>query len=439
MKLLLWLLPLLPSTTARSSSFHPQHRPDITFAITIPQPPTDNPSSILFRIQAPASIEWIALAQGTHMADANMFLVYASASSATNVTVSPRTASGHVPPRYNPDARVVLLSGSGIKGVSVEGEGKVNEEGVTTADIECFTCLRGYGGGMDPDGKDTRWLWAFKEGDKDGDGGLRSDDLTARIGFHDLFGRAVVDISRARTDPSSNDLFSDPDFSAVRPVDSDDGDTASGGTGNNLAITHGILMAISFLILFPLFALSVPLGYPVTKIHAPLQGLSLAITLLGAILGLNLWTSAGRPTHAHPILGLTVISTLVLIQPVLGYLQHRHFVRGGGKSIFGYAHRWLGRVGILLGVVNGLVGFWWMGAVDKESGWHTAFVWYGVVAGVLGVGFVGVRGWVNLSINRKRKGVEADIRGRVVGGYRDLDEDGEDGEDENEDLNNGAR
>lgn len=359
------------------------------------------------------------------MADANMFLVYASESNPSNITVSPRTAPGHVPPQYNHNAQVALLPHSGVDIAT----------GDITAEIECFTCLEGYGGYMDPDGTETRWVWAFKEMDKkDGETRLRSDDVTAPITFHDEFGRVIVNLSRARTDPSSSrDLFSDPDFSAVRPVDKAGDD---GGTNYNMAIAHGLLMSLAFLLLFPVFTLSVPLGYPLMKNHAPLQGVTLGIALLGAVLGFRIWSSAGRNTHPHPILGLTLISILLLIQPVLGYIQHEYFLRVGGKSYFAYIHRWLGRVGILLGVVNGILGFAWVGALDRGAGgWHTAMVWYLVVAGVGLVAYLSVRGWLVLVLKRKRKGVLTDIQGRVYGGYRDMDED----EDEENIGENGVR
>ncbi|KAL4885998.1 hypothetical protein BJY04DRAFT_213538 [Aspergillus karnatakaensis] len=423
MKPYLWLLPLLPSfTTARTASFHPAHNPSITFSITVPH---NNPSSIFFRIQAPTSLEWIALAQGTQMSDANMFLVYASSSNPKNVTVSPRTAPGHRPPSWNPDARVSVLEGSGID----THIGEETEEGLITADIECFTCLRNHGGEMDPQGTETRWVWAYRESqpreeDGRGSGGFQSDDLTARIAFHSAFGKVLVDLSRAKTDPASHDLFSNPDFGAVRPVAGSDDNDRGDGTGYNTAIAHGLLMTVSFAVLFPLFALTVPLGYPVVKVHAPLQAFAVSLTLLGAVLGVNLWTSMGNPAHTHPILGLALVSTLFLIQPALGQLQHHHFVRVGGKSSFGFVHRWVGRVGILLGVVNGVLGFLWVGAGDRGAGgWYAAFVWYVSGAVVLGVVYVGVRVW--LHVVEKRKGVEGDIRDSVDGGYRDLEEEQE--------------
>lgn len=47
------------------------------------------------------------------MSGAQMFVVYTSASG-DNVTVSPRLGSGHSTPRFNSDAQVTLLDGSGV-------------------------------------------------------------------------------------------------------------------------------------------------------------------------------------------------------------------------------------------------------------------------------------------------------------------------------------
>ncbi|KAL4956628.1 hypothetical protein BDW69DRAFT_181405 [Aspergillus filifer] len=348
------------------------------------------------------------------MADANMFLVYAS-SNQNNVTVSPRTAPGHIPPTYNPATKIAVLPGSGIDATDL------------TAAIECFTCLKGYGGFMDFDSPNAQWVWAFREIDgEEQENALRSDDIAAPIGFHDAFGAVIVDLSRAKTGPSSSrDLFADPDFTAARPVEgAGDDDGSSGGLNEyNAAIAHGILMSISFLVLFPLFALSVPLRYPLMKIHAPLQAITVGLILIGAVLGFNLWSSAGRFIHTHAILGLILVSAFTLVQPALGYLQHRHFVRVRGKSYFAYVHRWVGRVGILLGVLNGALGFLWVGASDRHAGgWNVAFVWYVFVAVVLGVAYVGVR--ARLSVGEKpANGVQPDVDDGVVGGYMDVESD----------------
>jgi hypothetical protein len=58
------------------------------------------------------------------MAGSNMFLVYTS-SGGTNVTLSPRTASGYNTPSFNSAAQVTLLEGSGVS------------NGIMTANVKC--------------------------------------------------------------------------------------------------------------------------------------------------------------------------------------------------------------------------------------------------------------------------------------------------------------
>ncbi|KAL3465901.1 hypothetical protein BJX64DRAFT_285180 [Aspergillus heterothallicus] len=413
MKLVIFLLAWIPSILARTASFHPTDRSDIRFDITVPQLENSAPSSIYFRIQAPDSIEWIALAQGTQMADANMFLVYASASNPHNITISPRRAIGHVPPLYNHDTHISILPGS-HSGI---------DNGSITAAIECHSCLEGYGGSMNPSSTSTHWVWAFRERQGSGNGeSLRSDDVTARIHFHSSFGRVIVDLSHARTGHSSSpsdggggyqNPFTDPDFRAVRPAD---GTTSSGDSHSSLVTAHAVLMSLAFLVFFPLFALTVPLGHPLLKVHAPLQISTILITLIGASLGLYLWLSWGTPPTAapHPILGLALISLLTFILPTLGYLQHLHFVRVGRKGLYAYVHRWLARVVIVTGVGNGVLGLLWAGAERRLVGWYV------VLAAVVLFVYVGIKGWISRGdVRRRRDSVE-----RIEDPYRDLDVDG---------------
>lgn len=50
-------------------------------------------------------------------------------------------------------------------------------------------------------------------------------------------------------------------------------------------------------------------------------------------------------------------SSVILLQPALGVLQHLYFKRTQKRSAFGLVHRWSGRVLILLGWVNSGLGF----------------------------------------------------------------------------------
>jgi hypothetical protein len=121
-------------------------------------------------------------------------------------------------------------------------------------------------------------------------------------------------------------------------------------------------MSIVFIVLYPFGAnsLHLPLKVRVVPfIHAPIQILALCM-LIGALgLGIDIaydleyWT----PVRAHIVCGLIATCTIILIQPAMGLLQHRHFKRTGGKSIYAYIHRWVGRGAIILGWINSGLGF----------------------------------------------------------------------------------
>lgn len=87
---------------------------DVCYKLNIPEnTASSGDGDIFFQISAPSSYEWVALGQGMRMAGANIFVVYTSADG-NNVTLSPRLASGYVPPSFNGDAEVTLLEGSGV-------------------------------------------------------------------------------------------------------------------------------------------------------------------------------------------------------------------------------------------------------------------------------------------------------------------------------------
>lgn len=48
---------------------------------------------------------------------------------------------------------------------------------------------------------------------------------------------------------------------------------------------------------------------------------------------------------------------LLAVQPALGQLHHQNFVKTGSRGIFSYVHLWWGRIFLVLGVINGGLGF----------------------------------------------------------------------------------
>jgi hypothetical protein len=139
---------------------------------------------------------------------------------------------------------------------------------------------------------------------------------------------------------------------------------------------HACIMSIVFIVLFPLGAISVHLPIDqipflrntylkkkILAIHAPIQVLGVLLMLTGMGLGIrmaldfNYLTLPTEARYAHPVIGLVVVCTIVVFQPVLGSLQHMYFKRTGRRSVYGYMHRWIGRGAIILGIINNGLGF----------------------------------------------------------------------------------
>jgi hypothetical protein len=163
---------------------------------------------------------------------------------------------------------------------------------------------------------------------------------------------------------------------------------------------HACIMSIVFIVLFPLGAISIHL--PVDKIpllrntylvkkvpaiHAPIQVLGVLMMLAGMSLGVRLalnfdyLTLPTEPRYAHPVIGLVVVCTIVVFQPLLGSLQHMYFKRTGRKSVYAYMHRWIGRGAIILGIINNGLGF--QLAKNDINIPNTSYVRNFVLAGIL--------------------------------------------------------
>ncbi|KAE8336031.1 hypothetical protein BDV24DRAFT_155543 [Aspergillus arachidicola] len=284
----------------RPVAFSPFDHDGVFFSVAIP---TITASSgfgpNFFQIKAPSTLQ------------ANMFILYSASSS--DVTLSPRSGKGHFQPAPNLNCRVSLLGGSGI------------QDGMMTANVLCENCNDWQGGSMDPKSPSTRWIHAYKEGSL-----LNFDNVTEFIQKHDGQGGASADLSHTKT--ASTNPFSTYNAS----TDSSDTTSSTDGTGvPDMLIAHRLMMATAFILLFPPLALIVllPFAISISKVHAPLQVLALALT----------------------------ISRL--------------------GSVFAYAHRWLGRSMIVLGTINGGLGFYLAG-IGNPGAPQSAMIVYSIIAGV---------------------------------------------------------
>lgn len=87
--------------------------------------------------------------------------------------------------------------------------------------------------------------------------------------------------------------------------------------------------------------------------------------------------------HAHTKLGAIVVGLLTL-QPIFGYLHHRHYTRYQGRGVISHVHIWYGRVLIVIGIINGGLG---LELAGNKSGAYV--ISYSVVASVIAVAYLG--------------------------------------------------
>lgn len=91
-------------------------------------------------------------------------------------------------------------------------------------------------------------------------------------------------------------------------------------------------------------------------------------------------------SNGHAIIGIIVIGVLFL-QPFGGLIAHKIFKRDHRTNIFGIGHRWLGRIFITLGVINGGLG------LQLAANTRAGEIAYGVLAGVFFTLWIAVVIW----------------------------------------------
>jgi hypothetical protein len=302
------------------------------------------------------------------MLGANMFVVYTSGN---NVTISPRLGKGEIRPLYNENARISIMDGTGI------------HDGVITANFRCDSCISWQGGRLDPNNSRSNWIWAVKYGKP-----MSSNSLSKSIHEHDSMGQQYVNLKQATGTSTSDpfvDLSSSPAGSATDASPKIDQKAFA-----RKRTAHAVLMPLAFGLLFPSFALALHL-FPtgMVAIHGTLQLFTLAVAIAGMCVGISMAQDIRLLSHYHPVIGLVVVAGLVVFQPAMGWLQHRHFRKSGGKGPFAYLHRWFGRIMIILGVINVGLGFHLTG-IGMPSAPRAVVITYGVVAGVMSLVYLTV-------------------------------------------------
>lgn len=236
-----------------SLRFCPGNAADVCYSVGVPASSAESETgNIYFQISAPASYQWVALGTGTGMAGSNMFVMYQDGRG--NVTLSPRLGGNHVMPTLDTSAdaaRLTVLAGSGV---SADGD-------TMTANVRCANCESWSGGGdLDLQSAESSWIGAWRKGSS-----LATTSRSASIVQHDDTVIFEFDLTKAVLSTDSNPFVVAAATGDGGGSADDDGDgsgvtvTASNQNGNPTLVAHGVIMAIVFVILYPLGALLMPI------------------------------------------------------------------------------------------------------------------------------------------------------------------------------------
>lgn len=90
----------------------------------------------------------------------------------------------------------------------------------------------------------------------------------------------------------------------------------------------------------------------------------------------------------------TIICVLLIIQPILGWLHHLHFLKYQERGLISHAHIWYGRVLMAIGIVNGGLG------LQLASAPNSLNIAYALVSVVVSI--VYIAGAIVGAVRRKR-------------------------------------
>lgn len=352
---------------------------DVCFSINVPEASASSGSGdIYFQLTAPTTYSWVALAQGTAMQNANMFLMHSSADG-TNVTLSARNTSGHIMPTHNSAAEVSLLEGSGIA------------NGKMTANVRCANCNSWSTGSMSLQDSSSNWLYAYRQGSP-----INSDDTNAVISQHDRNGNFQWDLSRAAGGSSPNPFTASATTTTNSSSSSNEWDRLSTQSQTRLAQAHGALAGLAFVAILPIGAILVRLASfsGLAWIHGGLQIFGYALLIAAAGIGIYMANASDRLDDPHSGIGLLLLVVLFFM-PIVGTIHHKAYKKVQKRTFWSYGHIFSGRIAIVLGMINGGLG------LRLADAGRASLIAYGIIAGLVGVSYIGAIAFGELKRGRK--------------------------------------
>ncbi|KAK1823948.1 hypothetical protein LTR12_001690 [Friedmanniomyces endolithicus] len=326
------------------------------FALNIDQSTSD----VYIHMSAPAGNSWMGVGFGSVMQDSFMFIAYPS-SNGTGVTLSPRVATGHSEPSYYKDIHCNLVWEGGLA-----NSNEVTKEGSASAmylDAVCHNATKWSNGALNigaSASKTQPMIFALGPGGHGPASNLQSDDVSAGLVRHTAYSTFTMDITQALSKDSTTAGVPRPNGGPNNSTYTLSGASTSTPKSDHdpAPAIHGLVMCLSFVIIFPLGALLLRTLNRVI-LHAVVQAIGFFLVCCASAGGIVISLAYNRSksfTSAHQIIGILLFLALIS-QLGLGILHHRIFKKEQRPTLLGKIHRYLGPTIILFGIINAPIGF----------------------------------------------------------------------------------
>ncbi|KAK5175085.1 uncharacterized protein LTR77_000222 [Saxophila tyrrhenica] len=156
------------------------------------------------------------------------------------------------------------------------------------------------------------------------------------------------------------------------------------GNINTMVTAHAILGTLVFGLLFPSGSILIRLGSfrGLWLVHGIIQLVTYILFIAAAAIGIWMATHIRMMSHAHPVIGILLL-VLIFFQPFLGFIHHFAFKKHSKRVIWSYAHIWLGRFVITLGIINGGLGLQLSKRIGLFAPSQGAIIGYSVGVGII--------------------------------------------------------
>lgn len=156
------------------------------------------------------------------------------------------------------------------------------------------------------------------------------------------------------------------------------------GNAETLVTAHSVIATIAFGLLLPCGSILIRLGLfrGLWLVHGIIQTLTYLFFIAAAALGIFIASHSRAMTQAHPIIGIVLLA-LLFFQPFLGLLHHFAFKKHSKRVVWSYAHIWLGRLVITLGIINGGLGLQLSKQRGRFAPHQSTVIGYSVAAGII--------------------------------------------------------